>query len=81
MLYKEKYIAAFSETSDPNHFVKVYDDEDEAVKFLWDSYNKASWKSFGGWNISGCIPQHYILPKYKDIIADCAEVMAKKGQC
>ena len=46
-----------------------------------DSYNKASWKSFGGWNISGCIPQHYILPKYKDIVADCAEVMAKKGQC
>jgi hypothetical protein len=70
MLYKEKYIAAFSETSDPNHFVKVYDDEDEAVKFLWDSYNKASWKSFGGWNMSGCIPQHYILPKYKDIVAD-----------
>ena len=81
MLYKEKYIAAFSETSDPNHFVKVYDNEDEAVKFLWDSYNKASWKSFGGWNFEGCIPQHYILPKYKDIVADLAEVMAKKGQC
>ena len=47
MLYKEKYIAAFSETSDPNHVVKVYDNEDEAVKFVWDSYNKASRKSFG----------------------------------
>ena len=74
----EKCIAAFSDTSDPDHLVNVYDNEDEAVEFLWDSYNKASWKSFGGWNMSGCIPQHYILPKYKDIVA---EVMAKKGQC
>ena len=54
--------------------------EDEVVEFLWDSYNKATWKLFSGWNLSGCIPQHYIVPKYKDIIADCAKVMAKKGQ-
>ena len=50
------------------------------MKFLWDSYNTATWKLFGGWNQVDCIPQHYILPKYKDIIADGAEVMAKKGQ-
>ena len=60
---------------------KVYDNEDEDEQFLWGSYSIATWKSFGGWNQFGCIPQHYILPKYKDIIADCAEVMpiAKEG--
>ena len=48
---------------------------------MWTSYSKAEWKEFGGWNENGAIPQHYILPKYKDIVADCAVVMAKKGQC
>ena len=74
-------MAAFSKASDPTHFAKVYDSEDEARQFLWNSYTSASWKSFGGWNQFCCIPQHYILPKYKDIIADCAVVVAKKGQC
>ena len=37
-LHGEVYIAAFSEASDPNHFAKVYDSEDEARQFLWDSY-------------------------------------------
>ena len=81
-MYKEKHIASFSEASGPIHFAKVYDTEDEAEQFLWDSYSKAtiSWRSFDGWNQFDCIPQHYILPKYKDIIADCAEVVANKGQ-
>ena len=77
---KEKYVAVFSEASDPIDFAKVSDTEGEAEQFLWDSYNKATWRSFGGWNQFSCIPQHYILPKYKGIIADCAKVMAKKGQ-
>ena len=79
-MHKEKYSAAFSKANDPNHFAEVYDNEDEAVEFLWGSYNKVTWRSFSGWNLSGCIPQHYRLPKYKDIIADCAEVIATKGQ-
>ena len=81
MFYKEKYIAAFSEESDPTHFQQVYDSEEEAKQFLWTSYLKAEWMEFGGWNENGAIPQHCILPKYKDIVADCAVVMAKKGQC
>ena len=81
MFYKEKYIAAFSEERDPTHFQQVYDTEEEAKQFLWTSYSEAVWKEFGGWNKNGAIPQHYILPKYKDIVADCAVVMEKKGQC
>ncbi len=80
MFYKEKYIAAFSEESDPTHFQQVYDSEEEATQFLWTSYSKAEWTEVKGLNENGAIPQHYILPKYKDIVADCAVVMEKKGQ-
>ena len=76
MFYKEKCIAAVSKESGPTHF-----QQEEAKQFLWTLYSKAAWKEFGGWNGNGAIPQHYILPKYKDIVADCAVVMAKKGQC
>ena len=84
MFYKEKSIAAFSEESDPTHVQQVYgtnDSKEEANQFLWTSYSKAVWREFGGCNENGAIPQHYILPKYKDIVADCAVVMEKKGQC
>ena len=81
MLYKKKHIAAFSEESDPTHVQQVYDDEEEATQFLWTSHSRAVWKDFGGWNENGAVPQHYILLKYKDIVADCAVVMAKKCQC
>ena len=63
---------AFSELVDPAHFeqVHVYDSVEAAEKFLQDSYNKAGWRGMGSWNDSGCIPEHYILPKYNDIVAD-----------
>ena len=48
----------------------MYDLVEEAETFLRDSYDKAGWKGMGGWNSSGCIPEHYILLKYKDIVAD-----------
>ena len=54
---------------------------EEARQFLWTLYSQAVSEEFGGWNKNGAIPQHSILPKYKDIVADCAVVMAKKGQC
>ena len=72
---------AFSELVDPAHFEQVYDSVEIAEKFLRDSYNKAEWRGLGSWNDTGCIPEHYILPKYKDIVADCAEVRRKKGTC
>ena len=52
------------------HFEHVYGSVEEAEKFLHDSCDKAGWKVLDGWNSSGCIPEHYILPKYKDIMAD-----------
>ena len=63
---------AFSELVDPAHFEQVYDSVEEAEQFLRDSgcYDKAGWKGMAGWNSSGCIPEHYILPKYKGIVAD-----------
>ena len=61
---------AVSELVDPAHFERVYALVEEAEQFLRDSYDKAGWKGMDGWNNSGCIPEHYILPKYKDILAD-----------
>ena len=63
---------AFSELVDPAHFEQVYDSVEEAEQFLRDSYDKSGWKGMGSWNQSGCIPgrEHYILPKYKGIVAD-----------
>ena len=42
-------------------------------------YDKAKWNKLAAWKAGGSIPQHYILPKYKDIVAKCEDVMAKKG--
>ena len=70
---------AFSELVDPAHFEQVYDSVEEAEQFLRDSYGKARWRGMGSWNDAGCIPEHCIIPKYKDIVADWAEVRAKKG--
>ena len=72
---------AFSELVDPAHFEQVYDSVEMAEKFLRDSYNKAEWRGLGSWNDTGCIPEHYILPKYKVIVADCAEVKSKRWTC
>ena len=69
-LYEQKYVEAFSELVDPEHFEQVYDSVEEAEQFLRDSYNKAGWKGMGSWNHSGCIPEHYILTKYKDIVTN-----------
>lgn len=44
-------------------------------------YDKAKWKHLGRFHQYGSIPMHYQLPKYKDIVADCAEVYDKKGEC
>ena len=61
---------AFSELVDPAQFEQVYDSVEEADQFLRDSFDKAGWRRMGSWNDSRCIPEHYILPKYKDIVAD-----------
>ena len=61
---------AFSELVDPAHFKHVYDSVEEAEQFLQDFYDKAGWKGMGSWNHSGCIPEHYSLPTYKDTVAD-----------
>ena len=63
---------AFSELVDPAHFEQVHDSVEEAAQILRDSYNKAGWKGVDSWNDSGCIQchEHYILPKYKYIVAD-----------
>ena len=86
MFYKEKFIAAFSEESDPTHFQQVYDTEEEAKQFLWSvdfvfkgCMERVWWLERNCWG--GATPQQYTLPKYKDMLADCAVVMAKKGQC
>ena len=80
-MYGEKYAAAFSEQSDPAHFEKCFDSEEECVAAMRKDYKSVNWRYFGDWDYSGSIPEHYIMPKHKDIVADCSEVYRKKKQC
>ena len=61
---------AFSERVDPAHVEQVYDSVPESVEEAKRSTNRAGWQEICSWNDSGCKPEHYILPKYKDIVAD-----------
>ena len=59
----------------------MYDSVEEVEKVLQDACSKAGWRGMGSWNDSGCIPEHYahyILRKYKAIVANWAEVRANK---
>lgn len=60
----------FCEKRDPGHFSKEFDNEEDCLAAMKLEYDGAMWNKFGGWKIDGRIPQHYILPKYKDIVAD-----------
>jgi hypothetical protein len=81
VLYEAKYLKTFCEEIDPGHFSCDFENEDDCLKAMKLAYNGGKWKTLGGWRERGQIPQHYILPKYKDIIAECSEVMKKKGTC
>lgn len=60
----------FCEKRDPGHFSKEFESEEACLLAMKSEYDGAEWKKFGGWKLEGRIPQHYILPKYKDIVAD-----------
>ena len=60
----------FCEKRDPGHFSREFDSEEACLAAMKSEYDGAVWKKLGGWNSNGRIPQHYILPKYKDIVAD-----------
>ena len=80
LLYYEKYITTFGHEADPVHFEVRHDSEENALCAIKSEYKKASWSMMGK-IANGSIPQHYMLPKYKDIIVPCEEVMQKKGPC
>ena len=42
------------------------------------AFNTKQWGKFGNF-YQGSLPVPYILPKYKDAVAKCDEVFAKKG--
>ena len=81
LLYEEKYKTTFCEELDPVHFSKEFDEVDECLECMKSEYDGAVWKKLGRWDHKGTIACHYILPKYKDIVATCEEVQAKKGTC
>jgi hypothetical protein len=85
VLYEAKYLKTFCEETDLGHFSCDFESEDDCLKAMKLAYSGGKWKTLGGWREHGQIPQHYILPKYKDtcidLIADCSEVMMKKGTC
>jgi hypothetical protein len=80
-LYETKYTAAFSVESDPTHFSREFESADKCLECMSDEYAGGIWSGIGSFNPGGVIPMHYILPKYKDIVAKCEDVMAKKGTC
>jgi hypothetical protein len=69
-LYESKYVETFCEEKDPGHFSREFESEEECLKTMKSEYNGATWSKLGDWKKAGRIPQHYILPKYKDIVAD-----------
>ena len=60
----------FCEVADPGHFSREFECEEDCLAAMKSEYDGARWNKFGGWSLRGRVPQHYILPKYKDIIAD-----------
>ena len=69
-MYEKKYIAMFCEKLNPSHFEKRFGSVDEAEDWLSRECEKARWGDLGTWYENGKVPEHYILPKYKDVIAD-----------
>lgn len=59
----------FCEEKDPGHFSREFESEEACLEAMKSEYDGAKWNKFGGWKSDGRIPQHYILPKYKDIVA------------
>ena len=60
-------------------FRRSLESEEACLLAMKSDYDKAKWNKLAAWKAGGSIPQHYILPKYKDIVAKCEDVMAKKG--
>ena len=59
----------FCEKLNPDAFERVFNSVDEAEAWLRQSQDGSVWGELGTWNDDGCLPEHYILPKYKDVIA------------
>ena len=62
-----------------NYQPTEYASEADAVDSMRHHYVAKGWEKFGGFYGNGGLPVPYILPKYKDVVADCATVHAKKG--
>ena len=60
----------FSEQLNPSHFEKRFDSVEEAESWLSRAMEQARWGDLATWLDDGMVPEHYILPKYKDVIAD-----------
>ena len=69
-MYEKKYIAMFCEKLNPSLFEKRFDSLEEAEDWLCHESERARWGDVGTWLVDGKVPEHYILPKYKDVIAD-----------
>ena len=69
-MYEKKYIAMFCEKLNPSLFEKRFDSLEEAEDWLCHESERARWGDMGTWFVDGKVPEHYILPKYKDVIAD-----------
>ena len=59
----------FCEQSNPEAFESVFDSVDAAEAWLKQSHTGSKWGKVGTWFDNGSLPEHYILPKYKDVIA------------
>ena len=69
-MYEKKYLAMFCEKLNPSLFEKRFDSLEEAEDWLCHESERARWGDMGTWFADGKVPEHCILPKYKDVIAD-----------
>ena len=60
----------FCEKLNPSLFEKRFDSLEEAEDWLCHESERARWGDVGTWFEDGKVPGHYILPKYKGVIAD-----------
>ena len=60
----------FCEKLNPSLFEKRFDSLEEAEDWLCHESERARWGDMGTWFADGKVPEHYILPKYKDVIAN-----------
>ena len=80
-LFERYFDETFPVQTDPVHFTPTTSTFSAVARGMRSEYTRNQWHRIAAWNpqCEASIP--YPLFKYKDILATCADVFAKKGKC